>query len=85
HTAEQAALNADERIVNSDGAIFSSHDGLRVYGNSHGLIAGFPRTGHSIRTMEICKDDEQMPRDTANKVARDQAGKTDPAALCRVP
>ena len=81
HTAEQAALNADERIVNSDGASFSSHQGLRVYGNSHGLMAGFPRTRHSISTMVIGKDGEQMQRDSAYTVARDQAGLTDAAAV----
>ncbi|WP_457934183.1 metalloprotease PmbA [Pseudoalteromonas sp. SCSIO 43210] len=81
HAAEQAALNADERIVNSDGASFSSHQGLRVYGNSHGLIAGFPRTRHSISTMVIGQDGEHMQRDSAYTVARDQAGLNDAAAV----
>jgi PmbA protein len=81
HAAEQAALNADERIVNSDGASFSSHQGLRVYGNSHGLITGFPRTRHSISTMVIGQDGEQMQRDSAYTVARDQAGLNDAAAV----
>ncbi|ASM48596.1 PmbA protein [Pseudoalteromonas espejiana DSM 9414] len=81
HAAEQAALNADERIVNSDGASFSSHQGLRVYGNSHGLIAGFPRTRHSISTMVIGKEGEHMQRDSAYTVARDQAGLNDAAAV----
>lgn len=33
---EQAALNYDKRIVNSEGAAFNSHTGVRVYGNTHG-------------------------------------------------
>ncbi len=74
HAAEQAALNADERIVNSDGASFSSHQGLRVYGNSHGLIVGYPRTRHSISTMVIGKEGEHMQRDSAYTISRDQAG-----------
>lgn len=81
HAAEQAALNADARIVNSDGASFSSHQGLRVYGNSHGLITGYPRTRHSISTMVIGKNGEQMQRDSAYTVARDQAGLKDAAAV----
>ncbi|MEH6397147.1 metalloprotease PmbA [Pseudoalteromonas sp.] len=81
HAAEQAALNADARIVNSDGASFSSHQGLRVYGNSHGLITGYPRSRHSISTMVIGKDGEQMQRDSAYTVARDQAGLNDAAAV----
>ncbi|MBQ4834183.1 metalloprotease PmbA [Pseudoalteromonas sp. MMG010] len=81
HEAEQAALNADERIVNSDGASFSSHQGLRVYGNSHGLIVGYPRTRHSISTMVIGKEGEQMQRDSAYTVARDQSGLDEATAV----
>jgi PmbA protein len=81
HAAEQAALNADERIVNSDGASFSSHQGLRVYGNSHGLIAGYPRTRHSISTMVIGKEGEHMQRDSAYTISRDQAGLKDAASV----
>ncbi|MEM0515058.1 metalloprotease PmbA [Pseudoalteromonas sp. YIC-827] len=72
--AEHAALNFDPRIVNSDGASFSSHQGLRVYGNSHGMLAGFPRTRHSISTMVIGQEGEQMQRDSAYTIAREQGG-----------
>ncbi|MBD1581054.1 metalloprotease PmbA [Pseudoalteromonas sp. S16_S37] len=72
--AEKAALGADERIVNSDGASFASHQGLRVYGNSHGLIAGFPRTRHTLSTVVIGKDGEQMQRDSAYTISREQQG-----------
>ncbi|MEQ5874360.1 metalloprotease PmbA [Pseudoalteromonas sp. NFXS39] len=81
HQAEQAALNADERIVNSDGASFSSHQGLRVYGNSHGMIAGYPRTRHSISTMVIGKEGEQMQRDSAYTVARHKDNLNDAAKV----
>ena len=81
HQAEQAALNADERIVNSDGASFSSPQGLRVYGNSHGMIAGYPRTRHSISTMVIGKEGEQMQRDSAYTVARHKDDLNDAAKV----
>ncbi|MCF2825638.1 MULTISPECIES: metalloprotease PmbA [unclassified Pseudoalteromonas] len=68
--AEKAALAFDPRIVNSDGASLSSHQGIRVYGNSHGLIAGFPRTRHSLSTMVIGKEGEQMQRDSAYALSR---------------
>ncbi|WMO15623.1 metalloprotease PmbA [Pseudoalteromonas piscicida] len=68
--AEKAALEFDPRIVNSDGASLSSHQGIRVYGNSHGLIAGFPRTRHSLSTMVIGKEGEQMQRDSAYALSR---------------
>jgi PmbA protein len=72
--AEKAALDADERIVNSDGASFASHQGLRVYGNSHGFLAGFPRTRHTLSTMVIGKEGEQMQRDSAYSISREQQG-----------
>ena len=81
HQAEQAALNADERIVNSDGASFSSHQGLRVYGNSHGMIAGYPLTRHSISTMVIGKEGEQMQRDSAYTIARHKDDLNDAAKV----
>lgn len=81
HQAEQAALNADERIVNSDGASFSSHQGLRVYGNSHGMIADYPRTRHSISTMVIGKEGEQMQRDSAYTIARHKDDLNDAAKV----
>jgi len=68
--AEDAALNSDDRIVNSDGASFASHQGLRVYGNSHGLIAGFPRTRHSLSCMVIGQEGQQMERDSAYTTSR---------------
>lgn len=72
--AEEAALNFDERIINSDGASFSSHQGLRIYGNSHGLLAGFPRTRHSISCMVIGQDGEIMERESAYTLSRLQSG-----------
>ncbi|WP_125558553.1 metalloprotease PmbA [Pseudoalteromonas rubra] len=68
--AEQAALNYDERIVNSDGASVASHQGLRVYGNSHGFLAGFPRTRHTLSTMVIGEENGVMQRDNAYSITR---------------
>ena len=68
--AEKAAMEADPRIVNSDGASLASHQGIRVYGNSHGLIAGYPRTRHTLSTMVIGKEGEQMQRDSAYTISR---------------
>jgi len=35
--AEQASLNADKRITNTEGGSFNSHYGIKVFGNSHGM------------------------------------------------
>ncbi|WP_330219010.1 PmbA/TldA family metallopeptidase, partial [Pseudomonas sp. RIT-PI-r] len=37
---EAAAFDADARIKNADGTTLSTHQGCRVYGNSHGFIGG---------------------------------------------
>ena len=39
--AEKAALDFDEKIVNSNGADFNSHTGVRVYGNSYGMLQSY--------------------------------------------
>ncbi len=38
--AEQAALQADKRITNTEGGSFNSHYGCQVFGNSHGMLQG---------------------------------------------
>ncbi len=36
--AEQASLQADKRITNTEGGSFNSHYGIKVFGNSHGML-----------------------------------------------
>ncbi|MFP5506701.1 MAG: metalloprotease PmbA [Gammaproteobacteria bacterium] len=67
---EAAARDADARITNSEGATLSSHQGLRVYGNSHGFIAGYPSSRHSLSCSVIAGRDEHMQRDYWYDVAR---------------
>ena len=37
---EAAGLAVDKRLTNSEGGTLTSHRGVRVYGNSHGFLAG---------------------------------------------
>jgi PmbA protein len=60
---EDAARNTDARIVNSEGASFNSHRGLRVYGNSHGFIGGFASTRHSLSCSVLGEDENGLQRD----------------------
>lgn len=62
-TCEDAARAADPRIVNSEGASLSTHAGLKIYGNSHGFIGGYPSTSHGMSCAVIGRQDEQMQRD----------------------
>lgn len=67
---EQAAFEFDARITNSDGASFSSHQGLKVYGNSHGQLVGYPSSRHSISCSVIGEDGDDMQRDYSYSIAR---------------
>jgi PmbA protein len=62
-TCEAAAREQDPRIVNSEGASLSSHDGLQVYGNSHGFIGGYPASRHSLSCAVVGKQGDSMQRD----------------------
>ncbi|EKE71495.1 metalloprotease PmbA [Gallaecimonas xiamenensis] len=67
---EEAALAADPRISNSDGASFASHTGFKVYGNTAGMLGSYPSSRHSLSCVVIAKDGEQMERDYDYSIAR---------------
>jgi PmbA protein len=54
---EAAAFDADSRIKNADGTTLSTHQGCRVYGNSHGFIGGYASTRHSLSCVMIAEAD----------------------------
>jgi PmbA protein len=60
---ENAARDFDLRIVNSEGATLNSHNGLHVYGNSHGFIGGYPSSRHSLSCAVVGQQDGSMQRD----------------------
>lgn len=67
---EVAALDSDPRINNSEGASVSSHQGTRVYGNSHGFLADYRSTQHSLSCAVLASEGGQMERDFDYTVAR---------------
>ena len=68
---EAVGLAVDARLTNSEGASVSSHRGVRVYGNSHGFLAGFPSSSHSISCVLLAEQGEDMQRDYWFSSARD--------------
>jgi PmbA protein len=68
---ESAALAVDKRVTNSEGAMLSSHRGLRVFGNSRGFIGGYPSTSHSLSCAVLASQGEEMQRDYWYTAARD--------------
>lgn len=69
--AEAAALGYDKRINNSEGGSISSHNGLRVYGNTHGFLNGYGSTYHSASVAVIAEEAGAMERDYWYSSARD--------------
>jgi PmbA protein len=76
---EEAARAADARITNSEGASLSSHEGVEVYGNTHGFLGSIPTTRHSMSVAVVGQDAAGMQRDFWYTTARD-AGDLEPAA-----
>ena len=68
---EESGRNHDVHIVNSDGANVSTHQGCRVYGNSHGFIGSYVSSRHSLSCMLIGQKGDDMQRDYWYTVARD--------------
>lgn len=78
---ETAALDYDPRIVNSDGASYNANHGMRVYGNTHGINAGYPSTRYSLSCMMIGAQDDDMQRDYAYTVSRRPDGLDTPVSV----
>nr|WP_314740786.1 metalloprotease PmbA [uncultured Haemophilus sp.] len=69
--AENAALNADEKIVNSEGATFNSHSGVRVYGNTHGMLQSNLSSRYSLSCSVIAAHQDQLERDYEYTISRE--------------
>lgn len=76
--AEKAGLDTDPRIVNSDGGSYNANLGVRVYGNTHGINAGYPSSRFSLSCVLIAQEGDDMQRDYAYTVSR-EANKLDSA------
>jgi len=70
---EEAARQVDPRIENSEGGTVSSYDGLRVKANTHGFMAGYRSSYHSISCAVIGKQDDEMQRDYWSYSTREAA------------
>lgn len=68
--AEEAALSFDPRITNSDGASYNANIGMKVYGNSHGFIGGYPSSRYTLSCVVIGENDGDMQRDYSYTISR---------------
>jgi PmbA protein len=68
---EAEALALDPRIRNSEGGSVSTHSALRVYGNTHGFLGGYPSTTHSLSCVVMGQEGDEMQRDYWYTTARE--------------
>lgn len=80
---ESAGLAVDARVNNSEGASVSSQRGVRVYGNSHGFLAGFGSTSHTLTCVLLAQQGEDMQRDYWYSTARDPGDLESAASIGR--
>jgi len=81
--AESSALDIDPRITNSDGASYNANLGTNVYGNSHGLNAGYNSSRYSMSCVVIGEQDGDMQRDYSYTVGREISNLTSPEQVGR--
>ena len=60
---EQAGLQFDAKIENSEGATVSANANLGVYANTHGFIGHARRTQYAQHCVLVARDEEGMQRD----------------------
>ena len=82
--AEAAALQADARINNSEGASFDSHLGRRIFANSRCFAGEYRSSYCSISAVPVAKQGDSMERDYWFSMARGYAGLEQPEDVGRI-
>lgn len=80
---EAAGLAVDTRLGNSEGASVGSQRGVRVYGNSHGFVAGDCASSHSLSCVLLAQAGDDMQRDYWYSSARDPQDLENAASIGR--
>ncbi len=80
---EEAALSADPRIVNSEGASFSSYAGSRAFANSLGFSGAYQMSSCSVSVTPVAGENGKLERDYWYTVARDARSLDSPVAVGR--
>ncbi|HXM45126.1 MAG TPA: TldD/PmbA family protein [Bryobacteraceae bacterium] len=82
--AEDAALRADPRIANSEGASFDTHVGRHAFANSRGFAGEYRASYCSLSTVPVAREGESMERDYWSTTARGFAGLEKPEDVGRI-
>jgi len=81
--AEEAALSADPRIQNSEGASFDSYLGTQVFANSRGFAGSYRTSSCALSVAPVAKSNGSMERDYWHSASRRAAGIDSPAEVGR--
>lgn len=81
--AEGAALEADARITNSEGASFSIHLGRRAFANSLGFAHSYASSSCSLSVIPVVSANGRMERDWWSHAARSLERLESPEAIGR--
>lgn len=79
--AEQAALDASNKITNSEGASVNTYEGHFILANSHGFVGGYPYSRHSVSVSPIASVGRDMQRDYWFSSARHAADLDSPQSI----
>jgi len=80
---EQAALDSDPRITNSEGASYSSHTGRVVYASTLGFSGEYRTSSVSLSVVPVAAANGAMQRDYWYSAQRKLARLEEPAAVGR--
>jgi PmbA protein len=80
---EEAALSADPRITNSEGASFDAYTGERLFANSRGFLGSYRSSSCSLSTTPVARQGDSMERDYWFSSARNPAKLESPASIGR--
>jgi len=81
--AEEAALSADPRITNSEGASFESYTGERLFANSRGFAGSYRQSSCSLSATPVAREGDSMERDYWYSTARSHATLESPSSIGR--
>jgi len=81
--AEEAALDADPRITNSDGASFNAHTGERVFANSRGFLGSYRSSACSLSATPVAREGDRLERAYWFSYARSHSDLESPGAIGR--
>jgi PmbA protein len=82
--AEAAALDADPRVTNSEGAEFFERHARYAYATSDGCFAAYPTSSFSLTVSPVASSNGEMQRDSWYSVARKRQRLDPPEEVGRI-